>query len=75
MSTRRQTSTFWHDAFSVLSCLARAAAQFLKNVIPSHAVYDSKASVLFLLLTQRIVVRVPENAESSRRIPDLDGCN
>ena len=27
-----------------VSCLMHAAAQFLKNAIPSHAVYDSKAT-------------------------------
>ena len=41
-----------------VSCLMCAAAQFLKKAIPSHAVYDSKTSVLFLLFT-RIVLQSP----------------
>ena len=41
-----------------VSCLMCAAAQFLKKVIPSHTVYDSKTSVLFLLFT-RIVLQSP----------------
>ena len=41
-----------------VSCLMCAAAQFLKKAIPSHSVYDSKTSVLFLLFT-RIVLQSP----------------
>ena len=48
--------TDWHDAFSVLSPVSRmhAEALFLKNAIPSHAVYDSKASYC----SHRVVIDV-----------------
>ena len=37
--------TDWHDVFLCLvSCLTHVAALFLKNVIPSHTVYNSKAT-------------------------------
>ena len=44
-----------------VSCLMCAAAQFLKKAIPSHAVYDSKTSVLFLL-SHALFYRAPANA-------------